>query len=230
MEKSKVIEKLFFDIVTYSYLLLPLSLLFINKKRWDIIPLIIAVYGILCYIFIFYSVDFPRHLKKYFLSAYTLFEYAIFTFIFFKNFTDKKIKSSILIVSALFFIFQTIYVVSGRVQRLDSVPIGIETILILSYIIYFFYQFSKKVEGTYIFNHYLFWISVGILIYLGGSFFFFILINHLTAEQVNTFGIFTYIAEIIKNILFMVGIIIYARNQGYAKGKKQNSVPYLDMI
>ena len=230
MEKSKVIEKLFFDIVTYSYLLLPFSFLFLKRQYRGIMPITIAIYCIVCFFFLFFIKDFPRHLIKYFLSGYTFFEYAIFTFIFCKNFTDKKIRSGIILISIVFLIFQSVYVISGRVQRLDSVPIGIETILILSYIIYFFYQFSKNVEGTYIFNHYLFWISVGILIYLGGSFFFFILINHLTSEQVTTFGIFTYVAEIIKNILFMVGIYIYARNQGYAKGKKQNSVPYLDMI
>lgn len=130
----------------------------------------------------------------------------------------------------MFFLFQITYVLSGKVKRLDTVPIGIETILMLTYIIYFFFQFSKRIETTYIYNHYAFWFAVGILVYLGGSFFFFILINHLTEEQVNTFGNLTFLAEILKNILFIIGVIMYARNQKNLKNQNQNSVPYLDMI
>jgi hypothetical protein len=110
------------------------------------------------------------------------------------------------------------------------VPIGIETILLLIYIIYFFYTFSKRLNSLYIYNHYVFWIAVGILIYLGGSFFFFILIEHLTKEQVDAFGNLTYLAEIIKNILFGLALFIYSRYPFEKPEKNNTSVPFLDMI
>ena len=113
--------------------------------------------------------------------------------------------------------------------RLDSVPIGIETILVLVYIFFFFYEFSKRPTGNYIYNHYCFWIAVGILIYLGGSFFFYILFNHLNEEEINTFGNITYIAEVIKNVLFVTALFVYDKNPIRIK-KEPTSVPYLDMI
>jgi hypothetical protein len=119
---------------------------------------------------------------------------------------------------------------SGKVKGLDSIPIGIETILLLFYILYFFYQFSKNLSTEYIYNHYVFWVSVGILIYLGGSFFFFILFDHLNKGQVETFGNMTYVAEIIKNILFGLAIFIHSRFHFNKSENKPASVPYLDMI
>ena len=91
-------------------------------------------------------------------------------------------------------------------------------------------EFSKNSTDSYIYNHYCFWFSVGILIYLGGSFFFYILIDHLDKKQVKAFGNLTYFAEIIKNILFALAIFIYAKFSFKFKDQKTSSVPYLDMI
>lgn len=114
-------------------------------------------------------------------------------------------------------------------KGIDSIPIGIETIILLIYILYFFYQFSKNVSTDYIYNHYGFWISVGILIYLGGSFFFFILFDHLSKDQVESFGNMTYVAETIKNILFSVSIFIYSRYPFENKKEKPKTIPFLDL-
>jgi hypothetical protein len=110
------------------------------------------------------------------------------------------------------------------------VPIGIETILLLIYILYFFYQFSKNLDTSYIYNHYAFWIAVGILIYLGGSFFFFILFDYLNPDEVETFGNMTYVAEIIKNILFAAGIYIYSKYPFKNKPERKEPIPFLDHI
>jgi hypothetical protein len=71
---------------------------------------------------------------------------------------------------------------------------------------------------------------VGILVYLGGSFFFYLSINHLDEADITRFGNLTYIAEIIKNILFSISMFIYSN---YSKKNLQNKIkklPNLDMI
>jgi hypothetical protein len=171
----------------------------------------------------------PKEFWGYFQISYTFFEYAVFTLIFWANIKQKKAKRLIFIASALFFTFLLLYVLIAKVKRLDTIPIGIETILILTYIIYFFYEFSKDTRNFYIYNHYCFWIAVGILIYLGGSFFFFILFNQLSNDQIETFGNLTYLAEIIKNILFALSIFIYHRYSLENTKEKTSSLPYLDM-
>jgi hypothetical protein len=68
------------------------------------------------------------------------------------------------------------------------------------------------------------------LIYLGGSFFFFILVEHLNDDQLTTFGNLTYVAEVIKNLLFVLAIFIYGRYPFDKPEKNSNSVPFLDLI
>lgn len=230
MEKSKVIEKLFLYIVTYSYLLLPLCFLLYSNKKKDFIPLVIAIYGILCFLFIFFYDDISKDTRKYLKTAYTFFEYSVFATIFWVNIKRKGKKRLMILLSVLFLSFQIIYLLTGNVKRLDTAPIGIETILLLLYIIYFFYQFSKNLGTSYIYNHYAFWIAVGILVYLGGSFFFFILIEHLAPDDITTFGNMTYVAEIIKNILFATSIYIYSKYPFKSMPEKKEFVPFLDHI
>jgi hypothetical protein len=171
-----------------------------------------------------------KELRKLVQLCYTFLEYSLFAFIFWSNIKSSKFKNLIVIFSALFFAFQIIYFFESKLVRLDSIPIGIETILILICITYFFFETFKKTTNQYIYNHYCFWLSVGILLYLGGSFFFYILINDLTEEQVDTFGDMTFIAEIIKNVLFGAALIFYNKYPINTNPKKNESIPYLDMI
>ncbi len=84
----------------------------------------------------------------------------------------------------------------------------------------------KNTLNLYVYNIPTFWIAVGILIYLGGSFFFFILANHISQEQLLKYRFLTYIAETIKNILFAVALIMYLRQS--RENTKKQTVPNLD--
>jgi hypothetical protein len=229
--KIQTIEKLFFYIVAGSYLLIPLGVILFNKKNKGSIPYFLGSYGIVFFAFLLTYNFLPKdkELHKLVQLFYTFLEYSFFAFVFYTNVKSRKFRQLILITSILFFSFLVIYYFKSKHLRLDSVPIGIETILTLIYISYFFYETFKRTTDFYVYNHYCFWISIGILIYLGGSFFFFILINDLTYDEVNTFGNMTYIAEIIKNILFSVAIFIYNKHPLKTNNSKQ-TVPYLDMI
>jgi hypothetical protein len=204
----------------------------IGNKKKDVIPVIIALYGIVCCCFLLYyrEGNIPKDVKKYFQTCYTFFEYGIFTFIFWINFRKDKFRWLLFLASVLFLGFQLFYVFTTKTKGLDSVPIGIETILILVYVIYFFYSFSKRLSDFYIYNHYVFWIAVGILIYLGGSFFFFILFEQLSRDQKIDFGNLTYLSEVIKNLLFALALFIYTRYPFENKKKNFDPVPFLDMI
>ncbi len=190
-------------------------------------PYIIVSYGIICFFFIFFYYDIPKDARKYFKTFYTFFEYVVFASIFWFN-VKEKAKRLIILISLFFFAFQIFYVLTGKVSRIDSIPIGVETIILIFYIFYFFYQYSKDDNNNFIYYHYAFWISVGILIYLGGSFFFFILIDHLEKDEIALFGNLTYVAEIIKNILFAMSIYIYSKKFSKNQLQKQENVPLLD--
>lgn len=192
--------------------------------------MLIAIYGIICFLFIFFYQDIPKDLRKYLKTSYTFFEYAVFAAIFYINIKQKKIKLFIVLISIIFLAFQFFYVLTVNVKRLDSVPIGIETILLLFYTLYFFYESFKDFNKSHLYKHYAFWIGIGILIYLGGSFFFFILIDQLTKDEINAFGNITYVTEIVKNILFITALYVYSKFSLKEILGKKISIPYLDHI
>ena len=193
--------------------------------------MILALYGILFFgLLHFWDPDSSNFVNNnYYQGSYTLLEYSIFTYLFWYNIQSKAFRKLIIVVSLLFALYQIFYITSATFARLDSISIGIETILIFIYIFYFFYEFSKNTKDVFIYNHYGFWIAVGIMIYLGGSFFFYILINHLDQSEVDKFGKMTFVAEIIKNLLFAFSIFLYRKFPFNKIPNHPKKIPNLDM-
>ena len=174
--------------------------------------------------------EIPKDIRKYSQAVFTFLEFAFFSFFLWSVIRNTLFRKAILIISILFIIFQIFYLTAVAPNRLDSIPIGIETILLFIYIFYFFYEFSKNVRDIFIYNHYTFWIAVGIMIYLGGSFFFYILINHLEESELDKFGNMTYVAEIIKNLLFSFSLFMYKKFPVHKIQTRPKNIPKLDMI
>lgn len=196
----------------------------------------IGLYGIIIFSVLFaYIYHFINATFLYF-TVFTFFEYFFFTAILWLNISNKTLRLVILIFSVLFVSFQVIsYVITLDSQvynsnaYLDSLPIGVETILIFIYISFFFYESFKITTEEHIYARPCFWITIGMLIYLGGTFFFNILLNHIDQSQVDKYWFLTYIADIIKNLFFCVALIIYVRIPYKEKSLQNSSVPFLDL-
>jgi hypothetical protein len=72
----------------------------------------------------------------------------------------------------------------------------------------------------------MFWFVCGTIFYLGGSFFFNILATHLSADQLKKYWFYSYSFDIVKNVLFAIGILFFCKQD--RKNVKEH-VPYLDM-
>ena len=225
MDKIQIIEKLFSYILEYSYLLLPICFLFSKCKKNRLI-LSLILYGISFYFFLHFYYDIPKNLRKFQQTIYTFLEYSFFAYLFWNNIPQIKVRKAIVLVSFLFLCFEIAYFIFSKTQRIDSIPVGIETILILVYAFIYFQQYFNDIRTTYIYNDPNFLIVVGILIYLGSSFFFNILANQVSKD----YWYLTYIPEIIKNMLFSISIILYKNKSKDNSTIKSSNVPYLDMI
>jgi hypothetical protein len=133
-------------------------------------------------------------------------------------------------LSISFLGFQIIYFFEGGSKRFDSIPIGIESILIFTYIIILFYEQFQKTRIQYIYSNPWFGIVIGIMIYLACSFFFNIMASNISVEAMSKYWFLTWIFETIKNILFAIGILMYSRKAHENPQQHSSSVPYLDMI
>ena len=188
-----------------------------------------AVSGVLFFLLLEYHDKIPKSLISISNTFYTSLEYTVFTILLWYNIDSKSFKRIMFFFSAAFFIFQTIFYLNNTSPGLDSVPIGIESILIFIYIFYFLFEYVKNIRNQYIYASYCFWCAIGMMIYLGGNFFFNILSNQVHNKEVVENWYLTYIAEIVKNIFFVVAIFVFKKNP-IIKPPKAESVPFLDMI
>jgi uncharacterized Tic20 family protein len=107
-----------------------------------------------------------------------------------------------------------------KVRGIDSIPIGIEAILILIFSFYYLYEQMKDTETLFVYSRYTFWIVLGMMLYLAGSFFIYIYASQLPPNQVGKYWIFTNIFSILKNIIFAIAIFINASEK--ANNSKTN--------
>lgn len=157
----------------------------------------------------------------------TFTEFLFFSLFFFFIIKNKILRRLILAIIPLFLVFQILYSVYGPEVRFDAVPSGVEAILVFSYIILFFFEEMNQVNTKqFFYQNYSFWICFGIMFYLAGTFFFFIMANAGTLKQVKEYWFVTYIIEIIKNLLLAYAVYVYAHNHRHVNAKKE--LPNLD--
>ena len=133
MDKIQNIESLFYSILTYTYLLPPVILLvFWNKLKHERGSFWVSFYAF----FFFFLVLFEDKLATNSLStrlyyqSFTFFEYIFFTGIFLQVIKPRRVRTIIVILSIAFCVFQVVYFFTERFKRIDSIPIGIESILV----------------------------------------------------------------------------------------------------
>lgn len=171
--------------------------------------LLYSIYDYLTNIGLLYLTHKPSRVFLY--SSFTFFEYALFAVCLYNTIKNKTFRKFIAFTSIIFSIFLLIYNLKVKVLGLDSVPIGIETILILIFSFYYFYEQMQDTTNLFIYNRYPFWVVLGIILYLAGSFFIYIYSTQLTSqEELNKYWIFTNIFSILKNIFFTIAIIVNA--------------------
>jgi hypothetical protein len=230
--KIQIIEKLFLHILTYSFLLLPLLVLILKLRTKDAV--ITGLYGFVMFVTLsgyIYQIIKANYL---YITVYTFLEYLFFTSLIWLNIVNNRLKVAIAILSSLFVGLQIIsYLITLNSTKthaiLDSVPVGVETILVYIYITFFFYESLKNPTQDHIYTKSCFWLCIGMLIYLGGTFFFNILLNHMDTSQVDRYWFLTYIADTAKNLCFCLSIFLVARHHHRDNSLHRSSVPYLDL-
>jgi len=200
--------------------------LFVKNKKGNTI--VLALYGVFCFIFLYSYYKLPEKLLDPYLFLYTTLEYAFFTSLLYSNIQSRNVKKLILGLSAIFILFQIVSYFKATIGRLDTVSIGIETILLFIYVILLFSEYFRNSKSVFIYNNHFFWIALGILIYLGGTFFFNISANLISREQLVQYLKLTYVLEMIKTSLFAVALIMSSLS-GKKKELTQNHIPYLDL-
>ena len=227
---TKTIENLFFYSAMGSDLLVLLLFIFFlknYKKNTSII--IIAIYSIIAIILGVTGKFVTHDFMFYAYGAFTFIEYMLFSFIFYLNIKSNLVRRVILIGSGIFTVILFIYYSQMSFRTIDSIPIGVETIFILLYAFYYLFEQMNDLENSFIYNKYHFWIVIGIMLYLAGSFFIYVFANQVDEAIVNQYWLLTNVFYIIKNILFAVAILIHVKQSKIARPKSHKHMyPYLN--
>jgi hypothetical protein len=206
-------------------------LLFLKKlKSGNNVVIAIALYSSIFFTFLNFDEYLSTHYRHVYTTTYTLLEYLFFTYIIGNIIQNKKSRFALLLLSILFIVFQIIYYFKAKFKTIDSVPIGIESILIFTYIIILFYEQFQRTRTQYIYSNPWFGIIIGIMVYLSCSFFFNIMASNIDTKALSQYWFLTWIFETIKNTLFAISIIMYSRKPDKSSQQHSSSVPYLDMI
>jgi len=89
-----------------------------------------------------------------------------------------------------------------------TIVIGVETILILIFAFYCLYEQTNDTSTLFIYTRSAFWIILGIVLYLAGSFFIYIFSSNLSEDERNKLWVITNGFSILKNIFFCIAIYI----------------------
>jgi hypothetical protein len=161
---------------------------------------------------------------------YTVLEFSTFTFLILKAEQSYKFQVATKISWILFLLFCVSIMIIKGIERMDTYEIALETVIVLILIIYFFYLRFKQVDEQYLYQNPHFWLMTGMLVYLGFTYFFNILVNHVDNEVIKNYYHYSYIGDIIKNALFAVALIQIPRQNTVEGHTRSFNAPNLDLI
>lgn len=146
-----------------------------------------------------------------FLYTFTIIEYLFFSILLYSLIQSKVLRKGIIVISLLFIGFCLYNIINTPIKKFDSVQASIESILVIAYCIIYFYQQLNQPQVTFIYASYTFWIVIGILIYLSGTFFLYAFASDLPPQVREHSWIINLICTILKNLLFTAAIFIHGR-------------------
>ncbi|MDP1802989.1 MAG: hypothetical protein Q8L81_16625 [Bacteroidota bacterium] len=143
-------------------------------------------------------------------NSFTIFESSLICFIYFSDFSNKKIRLGIILTYLTLIILSFIvFVIQKKYDKVDTIisPIGsaIITVLAGSYLI----TFLLDPNILKLYKHYFYWVNFAFLLYFSVAALLFLSNNFLNTCKPSTlylvWGIHL-ILNVIKNLLFAVGI------------------------
>ena len=232
MAKTKTIENLFVLLAIFSDLLpiLLFAIFFKSIKSKRIIWVLIAftVFDFITNLSLYYLI--PPNYHNFIYPAFTLFECLFFAGFFYYTISKAATRKLILYITQVFSIcllgyYFYLFFIVRNIPVLDSIPIGIESILIFIFSFLYFYEQLNNTSNFFIYSQASFWGVLGILIYLSGSFFIYIFANQLSIQELNKYWVITNISSIVKNIFFTIAIYIQANESLKKPPGKYNLYP-----
>jgi hypothetical protein len=175
---ANTITKILQNIASFSSLL-PLILFFIfqrnNKSKELRVISFYLIYAALNDIVAFYLFQIANLRPFFIYDIFAVVEFSFFSWFFYLVINNHNIKRLILPIVVLFCMFSlSLYVFLPESNSFSSIIAGVESVLIISMCIYYFFDQLKESNTLLIYASINFWRIISFLIYLSGTFFLYI--------------------------------------------------------
>lgn len=142
-------------------------------------------------------------------SLFTIVEYSLFSFFIYLSISGKIFKILIVIASIGFLVFAIRDFFTHKENPVfDSLPASIESILILIYCIFYFFDQLSKPTITFLYQTSTFWLVLGLMVYTAGTFFLFLQAADAPREVIDRFWTINLICNILKNAFLSIGFVV----------------------
>ena len=160
--------------------------------------------------------------ELYSFRLFTIVEYSIISLFLFKLIESRQFKNVIKLGSIFFLLAGVLDIYTSSFTDFDSLPSGLESILILAYCLFFIYE--RITATSFSFNGTV-WISTGFILFFSGTFFLFILSQNNFKDNsfILTYGYIVAIFSIIKNLFITIGVSTETNNSKRTNHKLQKA-------
>jgi len=203
-------------LVLFSFLIpiLPFLLVLFQKNK--------TIQGSILSFYCFYSIISDLFINKlslkflesefYSFRLFTVIEFLCFSFIIYKTLSSSRLRKILIFSSLFFFLSIIIDLLTNSIENFDSLPTGVESILILFYCILTLYEQISTGKPLYSFPV-LF--AFSLILFFAGTFFLFILSqNNFENEEFSTlYDYIVAISKILMTLLMSVGILANRRTE-----------------
>ena len=142
--------------------------------------------------------------------VYNVIEYSLLAYFFSLYIQNKFIKNILLYSTIAYLIFCVYSFIKAKVPEMPFIPLTVEHILLLIFIIYYFFEVMQETVVEPIYQRAIFWISVAFIINSAGNFFLFLYSQNSFNDEIfkKQYTLIYTTVTVIKNLLLCLSIVI----------------------
>ncbi|MEO8764528.1 MAG: hypothetical protein ABI416_09590 [Ginsengibacter sp.] len=144
-------------------------------------------------------------------AIFTVVEFSSFCLFYYYAVAEGKMKKAVLPIGTVFLLFACVDFFSfNKMTSIDSIAIGVETILVILMSIYYLAVQIKGDTNLFVYSTSNFWIVITFLIYLSGNFFLYIMASSMSDDKYyrDMYTIINSVFIVLKNILLSVAMLM----------------------
>lgn len=143
-------------------------------------------------------------------TIFTIFEFLMFITYLSLSLKNKFIVKLSSVVAFCYTVFASFYILLNKKKHEDyyTLVTTIENVIIITLCVIVLYNFIKTPQILFIYSYSQFWIVIGILFYLAGTFFLSLVLKELPNQEQEKYWILNLFSNILKNIFFTIAFLM----------------------